>query len=58
VRDFRYESVVTLIDAVRGAVGAKAKICNGRPICFAGAALSADAVLAARAEPLPMSLSG
>jgi two-component system, chemotaxis family, protein-glutamate methylesterase/glutaminase len=50
VREFLYESAVTLIDAVRAAAGAKAKIQYRKPMLGAGPALSADAVLPAKAE--------
>ena len=50
VREFLYESAVILIDAVRGAAGAKQKIRHRRPILAQGPARSADAVLPGKFE--------
>lgn len=53
VREFLYESAVTLIDALRAAAIAKEKIRHRKPIFAMGPALSADAVLPAKAESPP-----
>jgi two-component system chemotaxis response regulator CheB len=53
VREFLYESALTLIDAVRAAARAKAKIQYRKPMLASGPALSADVVLPAKAEPPP-----